>query len=206
MSDDTNSEAVAPDAAADTSSTDVANGDNTGGDTTSVSTNDGGVDTNANDSSQAAPVDGYADFTLPDTIDMNTANLESASAVFKDMGLTQDQAQKLVDLEAANVQASAQAQVDAFNSMVDEWATASKNDSEFGGDKFEESIATAKAAITKFGTPELQELMNTHGVGNHPEVVRFMVRVGNLTKEDNPGKDGAPAANAEPDRATRLYG
>lgn len=176
-----------------------------GGGTTDNSNVDGGAVTNANDSSQAAPVDGYADFSMPEGVTVDSAKLDAAIPVFKELGLNQDQAQKLVDLEASRVEAAAEAQVEAFNSMVEEWATASKNDSEFGGERFEESVATARAAVDKFGTPELKELLEHHGIGNHPEMIRFMVRVGKLTQEDNPGSSGSPSS-AEKDRVSILYG
>jgi hypothetical protein len=85
-----------------------------------------------------------------------------------------------------------------------DWREQSQNDSEFGGDKFEESIAVARTAIAKFGTPELKQLLDEHGVGNHPEVIRFMVKVGKLTAEDVPGTTGAQVT-PEQDRVKQLY-
>ena len=72
----------------------------------------------------------------------------------------------------------------------------SKSDSEFGGDGFNENIAAAKSALDKFGTPELTKLMDDFGVGNHPEMIRFMVRVGRQTMEDVPG-GGAPQGDSK---------
>ena len=118
--------------------------------------------------------------------------------------MTQEQAQKLVDLEAERNQASYQAQVDAFNQLKEEWAEQSKNDKEYGGDKFDESIALAKNAVDKFGSPGLKQLLEEHGVGNHPEVIRFMVNVGKLTGEDVPGGSTTPVAK-EQDRVNQLY-
>ena len=147
-------------------------------------------------------------FDLPEGMELNTEALESVSPLLQEAGLNQDQAQKMVNWYAEQEQARAQAQYDSFKTMVDGWAEESKNDSEFGGEKFDESIATAKAAIDAFGTPELRELLESHGVGNHPEVIRFMVKVGGLTKEDNPGARGsnAPAQQSpEQNRLTALY-
>lgn len=155
--------------------------------------------------SQAAPENGYADFSVPDGVTIDNALLEKATPVFKELGLSQEQAQKLVDFQSDQVQAMADSQVEAFNQMVGEWAEQSKNDSEFGGDKFDESIAVAKAAIEKFGTPELRELLETHGLGNHPEMIRFMMRVGKLTQEDQPGTSGGQPSEKK-DRIELLYG
>ena len=160
-----------------------------------------GIDTG--EGSQTPP-DTYADFSLPEGMPLDDALLTEATPLFKELGLTQEQAQKLVDFQAKQVQASSQSQVDAFNQLMQDWREQSQNDKEFGGDKFDESIAVARSAIDKFGTPELKQLLEEHGVGNHPEVIRFMVKVGKLTAEDVPGTSGAQTT-PEQDRVSQLY-
>jgi len=153
--------------------------------------------------SQTAP-ENYADFAMPEGVTLDAALLAEATPLFKEMGLNQEQAQKLIDFEAKRVQASSQSQVDTFNQLMNDWQTKSKNDKEFGGDKFEESVGIARQAVDKFGTPELKQLLEEHGVGNHPEIIRFMVNVGKLTAEDVPGNSSAPVAKAQ-DRVSLLY-
>lgn len=153
--------------------------------------------------SQTTP-DTYADFAMPEGVTVDSAMLNEAVPLFKELGLTQDQAQKLVDFQAKQVQASSQSNVDAFNQLMNDWQEQSRNDKEFGGDKFEENIGIARSAIDKFGTPELKQLLEEHGVGNHPEVIRFMVNVGKLTAEDVPGGTTAPTSKAQ-DRVSLLY-
>lgn len=148
--------------------------------------------------------DTYADFAMPEGIELDQQLLSEAVPIFKELGLTKEQAQKLVDFQAKQVQAGSQKQIDSFNQQLDAWRDAAKTDSEFGGEKFDESIALARAAIGKFGTPELKQLLNDYGVGNHPEVIRFMVRVGKLTKEDVPGAQ-SNASTKPADRASLLY-
>jgi hypothetical protein len=169
--------------------------DDTGGsDTTGQETGEG---------SQTAP-DTYADFAMPEGVTVDSELLAEATPIFKELGLTQEQAQKLVDFQAKQVQASSQSQVDAFNQLMNDWQEQAKNDKEFGGDKFEENIGIARSAIDKFGTPELKQLLEEHGVGNHPEVIRFMVKVGKLTAEDVPGGTTTPTSKAQ-DRVSLLY-
>ena len=166
----------------------------------------GGADGAGNDTddSSQTPPDTYADFDLPEGMPLDEALLNEATPIFKDLGLTQEQAQKLVDFQVKQVQASSQSQVDAFNQLMQDWREKSKNDSEFGGDKFDESIAVARSAVDKFGTPELKQLLEEHGVGNHPEVIRFMVKVGKLTSEDVPGTSGAQST-PDQDRVSQRY-
>ncbi len=159
--------------------------------------------TDAGESNQTPP-DTYADFAMPEGVEVDTALLAEATPLFKELGLTQEQAQKLVDFQAQQIQAGSQKQVDAFNQLMNDWQEQSKNDKEFGGDKFEENIKIAQSAVDKFGTPELKQLLESHGVGNHPELIRFMVKVGKLTKEDVPGGNNNPTSKAQ-DTVSLLY-
>tara|TARA_R110000787_G_C13443392_1_gene446704 strand:+ start:26300 stop:27004 length:705 start_codon:yes stop_codon:yes gene_type:complete len=174
---------------------------------------DGATDDNADgeaatgeeaDLSSQTPPDTYADFVMPEGVELDSALLTEAAPLFKELGLTQDQAQKLVDFQAKQAQASSESNVDAFNQLMNDWQEQSKNDKEFGGDKFEENVGVARSAIDKFGTPELKQLLEEHGVGNHPEVIRFMVKVGKLTAEDVPGGTTAAPSKAQ-DRVSLLY-
>jgi hypothetical protein len=148
--------------------------------------------------------DTYADFVLPEGMQLDEALLTEATPMFKDLGLTQEQAQKLIDFQAKQVQAGSQKQIDDFNQLKSDWRDLSKNDGEFGGDKFDENVKIAQSAISKYGTSELKQLLEDHGVGNHPEVIRFMVRVGQTLKEDVPGSTGGTPTKAE-DAVSILY-
>lgn len=169
---------------------------------------DASADAAADDSTDGegsqTPPDAYADFVMPEGVQVDEALLNEALPIFKDLGLNQDQAQKLVDFQAAQVQAGMQKQVDAFNDQKKEWLGLSTNDKEFGGDKFDENVKIAQSAVNRFGTPELKQLLDDYGVGNHPEIVRFMVKVGRLTAEDVPGNNSAPAQQTQ-DTVNLLY-
>jgi len=147
---------------------------------------------------------GYTDFNIPEDMNLDKAALEGATPLLKEMGLNQEQAQKMVDWYASQVETAHKSQVDAHNQLMNDWQEQSRNDSEFGGDAFEENIKVAQSAVTKLGTPALKQLLEDHGVGNHPEVIRFMVKVGNLTKEDVPGASTA-AQTEKQDHASLLY-
>ena len=166
---------------------------------------DGNIDTSGEaDASSQTPPDTYADFVMPEGVEVDAALLTEAAPLFKELGLNQDQAQKLVDFQAKQAKAGSQSQVDTFNQLMNDWQEQSKSDKEFGGDKFDENVGIARAAVDKFGTPELKQLLEEHGVGNHPEVIRFMVKVGKLTAEDVPGGTTTPTSKAQ-DRVSLLY-
>ena len=157
----------------------------------------------AGDEGDGGAPESYADFTLPEGLTVDEEMLKEAAPIFKEMGLTQEQAQKQVDLYVKGVQAAAQKQVDAFNQLKESWRESSKTDKEFGNDKFDENLKVANSALTKFGTPEFSKLLRDYGLGNHPEVIRFAYRVGKLTQEDNPG--AGDAGSEKKDRVSVLY-
>lgn len=176
------------------------------GATDDTSGEDGNIEATGDDtdaSSQTSP-DAYADFVMPEGVELDSALLTEATPLFKELNLNQEQAQKLVDFQAKQAKASSESQVDTFNQLMNDWQEQSKNDKEFGGDKFEENVGIARSAIDKFGTPELKQLLEEHGVGNHPEVIRFMVKVGKLTAEDVPGGTTVAPSKAQ-DRVSLLY-
>jgi hypothetical protein len=147
--------------------------------------------------------DAYADFEMPEGFTLDETLLAAAVPLFQELSLTQEQAQKLVDFHANQIQASSQSQSDAFDEMVQGWQAEAMADSEFGGDAFEQSASIARSAIAKFGNDELKTLLNDHGLGNHPEMIRFMVKVGRLTTEDS--LDVSHPAVVARDRVSTLY-
>lgn len=163
-----------------------------------------GSDSDAGAEGSDVVPDTYADFAMPEDMPIDEAALTEAIPLFKELGLTQAQAQQLVDFQAKQVQAGSEKQMNDFNQLMTDWRTQSENDKEIGGDKFDENVKTAQTAISKYGTPELKQLLEEQGVGNHPEVVRFMVRVGKTLKEDVPGSPGGATSSAQ-SRVDLLY-
>ena len=148
----------------------------------------------------------YSEFQLPEDMQVDATILDKATPLFKEAGLTQEQAQQFVDIYAEQIQNHQTAQVEAFNQLRQGWQESSKNDSEFGGDKFDESIADARVALDKLGTPELVKLLNETGVGDHPEVIRLMKNIGSLIKEDRPSSASGKGTTGEKSREEILYG
>lgn len=129
----------------------------------------------------------YAFSSLPEGYSISEEQLAAFSPVLKELGLTQEQADKLVAFDAqrslAANEASQQQAVDFRNKQVGEWGTALRNDATFGGASFDANIATAKQALADFGTPELAAMLSDSGLGSHPEVVRFFHKVGQQLAE-----------------------
>lgn len=121
------------------------------------------------------------EFTAPEGKEYDAEIIGSFSEIAKELNLTQEAAQKLLDSMAPKIAERQMGQLEAIRS---EWAQASQIDKEFGGDKLNENLAVAKKALDQFGTPELRALLNESGLGNNPEVIRFMYRAGKAISED----------------------
>lgn len=154
------------------------------------------------DAPQGAPEE-YADFTLPEGAKVNAEALADLKAFAKEKNLSQEDAQKLVDLGVKNAQDVTTTMQAHIEQVRNEWSEASRTDKEFGGDKLDENLAVAKQALDTFGTPELTALLTESGLGSHPEVVRAFFRVGKAISEDRlvPGTK-APASR---DPLSKLY-
>ncbi|WJR24953.1 hypothetical protein LU687_011400 [Pseudomonas asiatica] len=131
----------------------------------------------------------YAFSNLPDGYSISDEQLAAFSPVLKELGLTQEQADKLVAFDAqrslAAQEASQQQAVEFRNKQVGEWETALRNDAAFGGANFDANVAIAQQFLTDFGSPELSAFLAESGLGSHPEVVRMFHKAG---KELGEGK------------------
>ena len=139
-------------------------------------------------------------FDAPEGVELNQEDLGKFTAIAKELKLPADAAKKLVDLAAQREVARAE----AVAQQVEDWASAVKADKELGTP---ENLATAKKTIDTFGTPELRDMLNATGLGNHPEVVRLALKIGKAISEDTV-VSGRGGGNTPPagDHAAILYG
>jgi hypothetical protein len=147
------------------------------------------------------------EFKMPDGVELKSEAVDELKATAKEFGLTQEQAQRIADLGVKQAQGFAAQLVEQQKSLTTQWAEETTTDKEIGGDKLSENLGVAKKALDSFGTPALKTLLNQSGLGNHPEVVRFMVKAGKAISEDGQLVTGAAA---QADRANtpienRLY-
>lgn len=147
----------------------------------------------------------YEDFKYEEGVDPLPEEVVSDLKEFaKELNLTQDQAQALADREVRAAKRADDSNLEVWQETQKEWQEAAKADKEYGGAKFNESVALAMNAISKFGTPEFAQVLNEYGFGNNPEVVRFFYRVGKAMSSDQmfTGKGGAGTPR---DPASILY-
>lgn len=147
----------------------------------------------------------YTPFTMPAEVKMPDTLVASLTDYAKGLRLPQDQAQALIDLGAKQyVEQSAanEARVDAVRQS---WISEAQADPEFGGDKLATSLPIAQKALTTFGSEKLTELLRGTGLGNHPEVIRFMLKVGQAIGEDGVVTGAGGSGTGPKDTAKKLY-
>ena len=157
------------------------------------------------DAAKVGAPEQYAPFTLKEGLEVNTASMERFLPVAKELNLTQEQAQKLVDLQSEFVLESAKAEQDAWDTMQAEWVNAAKTDKEIGGVAFTDNVSFAAKAIKQFGSPELKAALDATGVGNHPEFIRVFAKIGKAISEDKFHISNADAPPTPKTWAERLF-
>lgn len=132
--------------------------------------------------------------------ELDTAALEQFEPIARELNLTNEQAQKMVDLYGTKIMPMVQQQqVEAWQKTTEQWAADVKADKEIGGDKLTSNLSAAQRALAQFGTPELKEYLKGTGLGNHPELVKAFVKVGKAMSEDGmvTGKESGQRSAAE---------
>ena len=131
--------------------------------------------------------------------------VKSYSEVARELNLTQEAAQTMIDKVGPVL---AQQQAAQIAQVRNDWAEASKVDAEFGGAKFNENLAIAKQSIDKFATPEFKKMLDDTGLGNHPEWIRYCYRVSKAFAPDTletGHREGDAAPKDFNSMASKLY-
>ena len=146
----------------------------------------------------------YTDFEVPDGVEMFGEDVMSEfTAVAGDLGLSQEQAQRLID-KLGPAQLSAQKAM--VENTVKGWVDASRADEEVGGANYKASVSSAVRAVDKFATPEFRPLLTGDGtkLASHPEMLRFLARVGDAISPDRSLVNGSPRTADKVDMANPL--
>ncbi|ELH6290415.1 peptidase [Escherichia coli] len=125
------------------------------------------------------------EFTAGEGVELDSEALEQFEPIARELNLTNEQAQKMVDLYGTKIMPMVQQQqAEAWQKQTEGWAETVKADKEIGGDKLTANLSAAQRALDQFGTPELKEYLNATGLGNHPDLVKTFVKIGKAMSED----------------------
>lgn len=139
------------------------------------------------------------EFQTAEGTELDTEALKDFEPVARELNLSNEQAQKLVDAYPKILAGVQQRQSEAWQKQTEDWAAEVKADKEIGGDKLNASLSKAQRAFDQFSTPELKEYLNTTGLGNHPGLVKMFVKIGASMSEDGmvTGKNEGQRSAAE---------
>lgn len=124
----------------------------------------------------------YAEFTAPEGGgEFDAQTLNEFKSVAKELNLTQEQAQKLIDKVSPSWN---QALIERVKSTSQAWADKCMADPEVGGSHFQATQANVARIINTFGRtsngeidPDIAEFINSP-MGNHPGALKLIARAG----------------------------
>lgn len=133
----------------------------------------------------------YEAFVAPEGSQLDTGVMDKFAEAARELNLNQGAAQAMIDKMAPIIATRQHEQIETLKA---DWLTATTADTEIGGTKFEASKVFAARAMDQFATPGLKEIFNATGFGNHPDVMRMMVKVGQAISEEKIVTGGLPAS------------
>ena len=161
----------------------------------------------------AAP-EKYADFKAPDGYTIDPKTIEAATPIFKELGLSQEAAQKLVTFHTEQLLAAAKGPQDAYTATRTEWQSKVQADPELkaatsGGKTGLDAVKLdIGRALNSIGDPtlvnEFKQAMDITGAGDHPAFVKAFWKLSQHLTEGThvsgagPSKHGQQAPDAKP--------
>lgn len=146
----------------------------------------------------------YADFKVPEGVKLDPAALAEAAPIFKELGLTQEGAQRLVDLQAKYAATAAEAATKSYWDMRADWQKQAKALPEIGteigaGKKVNVTIAKA---IDSLGDPslakEFKAAMDLTGAGDNPAFIRVFYHMARQLTEGAAVRGNGPVPVTAP--------
>ena len=155
---------------------------------------------------KAAP-EKYEDFKLPEGVELKGEQLTAATALFKEMGLPQDAAQKLVDFHTAQMKAAADGPANALRDMRADWQAKTHADPDIakvvvdgktGLDAVKINVAKVFSAIgNEKLVNDFKEVMNLTGVGDHPAFINVINKLAGFVTEGKHVAGGKPSVHGQ---------
>ena len=151
------------------------------------------------------------DLTAPEGMTIDPALLEEATPIFKEIGLSNEAANKVLPLAQSLMtkshDAAVQSMIDAGAQQRKAWLDEAKADPDIGGGKWDATLHSAAKALDALGYPEgspFRAALTETGFGNHPEMIRAMAKVGAMVGEDGDFVR-ADAGTAVVDTLSEMY-
>lgn len=152
------------------------------------------------ETSEGAP-ETYADFTAPEGITLDKDAIAAVVPLFKELNLTQEAAQKLIEFQAKSTATASQTAYDQIRADWRKTVLADPDISTGGKLKPDVQPTIAKAIDTlpkELGT-EFRNVMNITGVGDNPAFVKAMYKFAQALTEGTHVSGKGPVEVKAPD-------
>lgn len=138
------------------------------------------------------PPEAY-EFKIPDGMDLDKAALDRYAPILKELNLSQEAAQKLVDTRAKEVQEQAEAFLKQAVDQHKAWYSEVEKDPEFGGEKLVRNTQAVKRMLDLFDTDRtFRNELQAYGLDNHPAFFRLFARIAGQFSDDQLGPSASP--------------
>lgn len=151
-------------------------------------------------------------------VEIDSVLLEKATPVLKELGLSNEQANKVAALVPEITNRIFEQQANDFAATRAQWAKDVKADKEIGGANLKETEKLAARALDHFVGPavtkndkgeevrnEFRQLLDDTGLGNHPVMVRAFREIGKALSEDGTIARSNAAVSTPKSREEVLY-
>lgn len=148
------------------------------------------------------------ELTAPEGFDVPEDNLKGFSALCNELGMTKEQAEKMLDWHKAQYEQNTAYAAQQEAQVLQGWAKDIQADPEFGGANWRGTLADARRALDRFDTDgSLREFLRETKFQHHPQVIRVVARVGRAMGEHGfVGQNGEGGqADSEMARLRRQY-
>ena len=124
------------------------------------------------------------DLKLSENSLLDPAKVDEIKAYAKSKNLSPEQAQDLLNREEATLKSFVDQQQEEIKKASEEWKKQSLLDKEIGGENFNKNVEFAHRAMKRFGNETLTKYLDERGLGNHPDVIRMFMKIGQAMAED----------------------
>lgn len=143
--------------------------------------------------------------TAPEGYPISEGALKGLNEVCKTANLNEEQANAVMAYMQGNYTSFVAQQQEAMQAQAKTWIGEFQADKEFGGDKFNASVADAQRALATFDkSGTVSKMLAETGYGNNPDVLRIFARVGRALGEDQLAGNGGGGAEQKP-LEDRMY-
>jgi hypothetical protein len=127
------------------------------------------------------------EFKMPEGVKLNAPAIEKATAKFKELDLTQEQAQSIVDIQTEMVLEQTKEYQALFEKQKNDWKTQTIKEL---GANYKEELAYGAKFRDQFLSPETVTFLDENGLLNHPTIVKDFIKAGKMIAEDKLEAEG----------------